>query len=298
MTEIEFGKNFNQPVALALGMFDCVHTAHVKLLEKIKDLSKAAGCKTAVFTFANNPAGFYKSGKLVYTYTERLKRFKDEDVDIVVYKFADENFIDMPPEKFLETLKDTLNIKAIVCGEDFSFGKNASGKIDTLKNFCNRFMISLEIIKTVTMDNNKVSTSMVKQLLKDGDIEKANLILSKPYRIEGAVVSGKGIGSKLLYPTVNINFDADKMPIMPGVYVTKTTVLGKSFKSVTNFGHKPTFDNFAETLETHIIGISENLYNEKVTTYFFKLIRNIIKFESIEELKIQIEKDIEIAKSY
>ena len=295
MKENEFGKKYSEPIVLALGMFDCVHIAHIKLIHETKILAKKFDAQTAVFTFKNNPTVFYKNkDKLIYNYADRLYRFAQEKVDVVVYKEVDQEFANICAETFLDILSRTFNIAAVVCGEDFTFGKNANGNVKLLKCFCNKNNIYLKIIKTLTAENVKISTSLIKQLIKEGNIEEANKLLGKPYMISGVVINGDGIGNKFLYPTANISLDFEKAEIMPGVYETSTLTDGKLYKSVTSYGAKPTLDKYNRTMETHIIGLSKNLYNKVITVYFVKRLRDIKKFENVTLLKKQIEEDIKI----
>lgn len=298
MIELEFGKKYEKPMVLALGMFDCVHLAHLMLIKEAKTMAKKAGALSAVFTFTEISPLINKGDKLLYTYQERLLRFIEEGVDMVVYKKASDKFAKLSALEFLEILSKSLKLIGLICGEDFQFGKGAAGDVNLLSLYCQKNNIKLKIVKTVYVEGVKVSTSNVKQLLAKGAIEEANALLVKPYKIAGKVIKGLGLGKFLMFATANIKPDKSKALILCGVYYTNTEIDGIKYKSVTNFGNKPTLNNKTETLcETHILGYSGNLYGKIIVVEFLKRIRGIEKFGNTKDLKIQIEKDIEFAKN-
>jgi len=293
MKKIKFGKEFKPPVYLALGMFDCVHIAHTQIIDKVCKSAKEQNFLSAVFTFSNNFSKFFKEDeKLIYTFSERLERFCEQNLDLVIYKRATCRFLKLPPEKFLNKLIKVYNIKGIVCGNDYTFGKGALGGVDLLKDFCAQNDIELNVIDTVLDNNLKVGTSGIKKLILSGNIEKANSLLGSPYFVNGKVIKGRGRGKSFLFPTANILLNAQKLKVQNGVYFTKTQIGNKVYNSVTNCGARPSVDDKTNLMETHILNFDGDLYKREIRVYFYKKIRDIQKFENLSDLKNQIEKDI------
>jgi riboflavin kinase/FMN adenylyltransferase len=196
--------------------------------------------------------------------------------------FLLEEIKDLSAMKFIEILK-TMNIKKLILGNDFRFGKNRSGNIDMLKNF-----FDVEVIKEIKIDGIGVHSHIIRKFIKE-DIKKANKFLGRNYKIKGIQIKGQGIGSKELVPTINIELFKHYVIPKPGVYITKTN----SFLSLTFIGIRSTDNNFS--IETHII--EKNFQTKKlIEIEFIEFLRENRKFKNINELKLQIQKDIKKAK--
>jgi riboflavin kinase/FMN adenylyltransferase len=196
--------------------------------------------------------------------------------------FLLEEIKDLSAMEFIEILK-TMNIKKLILGNDFRFGKNRSGNIDMLKNF-----FDVEVIKEIKIDGIGVHSHIIRKFIKE-DIKKANKFLGRNYKIKGIQIKGQGIGSKELVPTINIELFKHYVIPKPGVYITKTN----SFLSLTFIGIRSTDNNFS--IETHII--EKNFQTKKlIEIEFIEFLRENRKFKNINELKLQIQKDIKKAK--
>lgn len=296
MKKIKFKKKFKKPIYLALGMFDCVHTAHAHIIDEVCKRSNERNCLSAVFTFSDIVSKLYKKNdKSVYTFSERLERFYEKNVDLVIFARATNRFLKMAPEKFLNILSNHYNILGIVCGQDYTFGKGASGNITVLQDFSLQKCIDLKIVDTFKEDGEKISTSLIKELILKGDIEKANNLLGSSYFVKSKVVKGSGIGKSFLFPTANIMPDRKKLKLKDGVYLTKTKINNKIYSSLTNCGPRPSVDNETGFIETHVLDFDGNLYKKEITVYFYKRLRDTKKFENLEDLKKQIREDIQFA---
>lgn len=298
MREVAFGEKSGAPVALALGFFDSVHLGHRKLLQRAEEIAKIRGIWCAAMTFKNNPfETMGKKTKLIYSYEERAMLFEKLGIDIVCVALFDDNFMRMSADDFLAILADTFDLKHVVCGYDFRFGKEREGDVKKLCQFCRSSGIGLDVIEKAVHNGKKVSSTLIREYLSKGEIEKANELLAEPYFMMGEVIHGRKVGSKLLFPTINIELDCQKLKIKQGVYFTLTTIDGIQYRSVTNFGQKPTFGLKDFEVETYIIGYDGDLYGKRVAISFIKKLRDTAKFADAKALKEQIYKDIEKAKA-
>lgn len=297
MQAIQFEDGCSQPLSLALGFFDSIHIGHKKLINTAKLAAEKLGCRSAIFTFSNNPyLVFGRDTGLVYDFKDRLKVLGELSLDYVIYKEFDKAFMDTPPEVFLRSLNNLFKIKHIVCGFDYKFGSKPQGTPRLLEEFFGQNGVRVTVVSEVECDNKKASSTWVRRLLSDGDIEGANRCLGAPYRVYGLVERGCSVGRKLGYPTANIKID--KKPILSrGVYSVYATVDGVKYEGVANVGDRPTFDDDEQKIETHLFDFSGNLYEKNITVYFKSFIRGIKKFKNEKELKLQIIEDIKTVKN-
>ena len=278
--------NIHIPVALGLGFFDSVHIGHRMIVDRLKEYALTHSCVPACITFSDVPSS---KMRLVYNFEDRRRVLVQSGVDIVyAYEFA--KIKDLSPLEFLNNLVSNMNIQLIVCGLDFRFGKDASGDIVLLQEFCSQKGIKCSIVDTCMVDGIKVSSTNIAALLKHGDIQLANTLLGTPYTISGTVVHGKGIGHTIA-PTINLIPKSDTQQLADGVYGTYTLLGDTWHKSVTNIGCQPTVGCEQCYIETHIMNYSGDLYGKEVIIRFEKKIRDVMKFDGIGSLKAQIEID-------
>jgi riboflavin kinase/FMN adenylyltransferase len=258
--------------SIAIGNFDGMHLGHKALFEK---LTKNGGVVVIEHFRA--------------TLTPHIYRTYFTNLPIFFYDF--DSIRNMAPETFVERLvNDFPKLQRIVIGEDFLFGLNRRGDSKLLKKL---FSGEVVVIDEVKLKDIPIHSSLIRNLIESGDIEKANIFLGREYEIWGEVVSGQGIGKEKLLPTINLTTGRFLLP-KPAVYATKTNIDGKYFDSVTFIGHRVTTDgNFS--IETHIIDKVLGNIKGKVSIRFKKFIRQNRKFASLDELKKQIIKDIEVA---
>ena len=292
-----YSSEFEKSTVLVLGYFDCVHIGHKELFSVAKTKAKELKCQVSAMTFKNNPSVTLKrASRLINIYDERLDIFKNLGVDVVLGIKFDERFASKSAVKFLNDVL-TKKIKAVICGYDFSFGKDMEGNVELLRDFCQKKSIELVIIDKVDFEGEKLSTSLVKKHLSTGQIDKVTTCLGRNYFIQGVVVHGTGIGKQLGYPTANIKVNEDKYLPKNGVYGGIVIVNGSEYKSVINVGSRPTFGDDIKKIEAHLIGYNGDLYGKKVRAELHKYIRDIKKFDVQNELVIQISKDIKEALS-
>lgn len=289
----EYTVENKEPQVLCLGFFDCVHQGHLKLINKAKQIAFMNELYTSIFTFDNNPLKLFKDEKLVLSFKERCFVFEELQLDFVYKATFDESFANMDKETFLDNLLSNKNVKAIVVGQDYTFGKGREGNTSYLKKYCDEKGITLYIEDLLIYNNEKLSSTYLRTQVEKGDIDELNTLLVTPYLIEGKVQKGRGVGEKELFPTANIQIDEDKIKLAPGVYYTHVFIDGLRYRAATNVGFKPTYGITTYNVESYILFYTKSLYGKHIVVEFEEKMRDTTKFSSPEELKLQIEKDIE-----
>lgn len=289
MTVIALNDRIPEKTSVALGIFDGIHCGHKLIIKHTCDY----GYVPAVFTFTAESIKF-KHGKpfeYIYTNVQKLHHFDKMGVEYVLSPdFGD--IKDMTGEEFArDVLVKCMNAGAVVCGDNFRFGKNASCGTDELKVFGEKYGFEVEVIK---LKENDFSSEKFRTMLKNGELSREN-----PYILYGEVVHGEQIGRTINFPTLNQNYAKGQLVPEYGVYFTRTVIDGMVFDSVTNVGVKPTIAGERMPLaETHVLDFSGDLYGRNIEVEFCKFIRPEMKFSSVDELKKQISEDIAEVRSF
>ena len=279
---------------IALGYFDSVHRGHKKVIERAKEEAIKCNAITVVFTFKGNLKALLGDGKdkVVYTAKEREKFIKDLGADEIYFAPVDFGFLSTGKLAFLNMLNRAYDIVCYVSGEDYRFGKFGKGNVDDIKRYAGEKGQNVIVVETLNDGKQKISTTAVKKLLTNGDVEGVNGLLGREYSVTGIVSEGRKVGSTIGFPTVNIKIEKDKHRLKDGVYAGKTEIDGKEYATIINYGARPTFDLSEKLIEAHIVDYSGVLYGKTLTLRFSRFLRNIVKFSSSEELKKQLEKDL------
>lgn len=280
---------------VSLGKFDGMHKGHRKLIERLKS-EKQEDQLTVVFTFDVPPKKIISGGasKCILTKTEKKYIHESLNIDVLIeYPFNNET-ASMSPEEFVrDILVEKLGVKKIVVGNDFKFGKNRSGDISVLIDLGKVYGFSVIALEKEKYGSKDISSTLIKKEIEKGNVNIANEMLGYPYMVMGEVVYGARIGNTIGFPTINVIPSPEKILPLDGVYQTMVYVDELVYKGVTNVGYKPTVtDKKTRGVETYIIDFSGDLYGKKVKIQFEKFIREERKFNSLEELKNQIKKDI------
>jgi len=292
---------------VAIGNFDGVHLGHQSILNTAKEHAKRLGIPTVVLTFNPHPTLELKplsSLKLLMTYEEKRRQLEKLGIDYCVEEPFDHAFATTSAHDFFfEILKNRLHAKVVVVGEDFAFGHKREGTIETLREYCAQTATTPDLVKPVMMDGAPVSSSRIREELARGDLESAARLLGHPFFYRGEVIHGDHRGRTIGFPTANMRCE-EKFPLLPGVYATSVFWRNQVYPSVTNIGKRPTFHQDEPNLgliplriETYILDQTFDLYGEVLEVRFHRYLREEKKFTSIDELKLQIQSDVILAKS-
>ncbi|OGW30227.1 MAG: riboflavin biosynthesis protein RibF [Nitrospirae bacterium GWC2_42_7] len=285
---------------ITLGNFDGLHLGHQELIRMVTERAKETGAVSMVITFRPHPLKILAPEKcppLISIYEEKIEFFEKLGIDVLVKIPFTMEFSSMPPRDFAKNiLGDLLGAKEIFVGYNYRFGKGREGNIQKLREFGNEFGFTVREIEQISFNSEVISSTRIRQLLGEGEVEDAAKLLGRPYAITGVVVKGDGRGKLIGFPTANI---ASKHMIIPadGVYAARILARDKYYDGVLNIGMRPTFNKHETTIEAHIFDFNEDLYGEEISLFFIKRIRDEKKFANVEELISQIKKDINIAKT-
>lgn len=285
-------------IALTIGNFDGIHIGHKKILEKLKSAGQERGLKTALLTFEPHPAKIFgkDSQNRIYNLSEKVRILKLEGlVDFLFIIHFNKDLINLPADNFLrDILLKNINMKYILVGYDFCFGKDRKGNIKFLEDESKKLNFKFEQISEQKFDNKTYSSSLVRKFIKNGQIKEVNNILARKFSISGLIIKGRGIARQIGYPTANII--PKKYQIYPkyGVYKVEISIEGEGFlPAILNFGLKPTItDENKAIFEIHIFNFNKDIYGKKVRVRFLHFIREERRFDDIEALKGQIKNDI------
>lgn len=286
------------PAVVALGMFDGVHIGHQKLIRTAVSAASRLHAMPAVYTFFNHPLTVLggRPRLLTDTATRRslLLQAGAEEVELAVFDAA---LAHSTPEEFFMRLMQRWRIAGLVAGYNYTFGDKAAGTSDTLAALARANGFEAIILPPVSADGEPVSSTRIRSLLeREGDIQRANRLLGRPYRLEGTVVANKQNGRRFGFPTANIAVPADRVLPLVGVYATRAWVGDSQYPSVTNVGTNPTVHGDHLSVETHLIGFQDDLYGQRLAIDFFARLRGEHRFESEQALIDQIASDVESAR--
>lgn len=285
-----------EPTVVTIGKFDGRHKGHQKLLRRMLEIKEACGYRTAVFSFHMAPVTLIQGEpqKVITTNQERRNNMEKIGIDYLVeYPFTPE-VAHLLPEAFVkDILVEQMHARAIVVGTDCGFGYQRSGDAKLLEALSETCGYQLTVIEKEQEDHRDISSTFVKEELNRGNMEKANELLGEPYAIHGTVVHGNHIGGTVLgFPTVNLLPPPEKYLPPFGVYVSRVLVDGVYYGGITNIGRKPTVGADSPVgVETFIFGLSQDLYGKAIEVQLLNYERPEKKFDSLEELKQQLELD-------
>jgi riboflavin kinase/FMN adenylyltransferase len=284
---------------ITLGNFDGLHLGHQELIRKVIRRAKETGSRSIVVTFRPHPLKILAPEKcppLISIYEEKIKLFEKLGIDVLVKIPFTLEFAKMSPGDFVKgILCDMLGAKEIFVGFNYRFGRGREGNIATLKALGERLGFTVREVEQVSLNGEVISSTKIRHLLRDGEVEHAARLLGRTYTITGIVVRGDGRGKSLGFPTANI---APKHSIIPahGVYAVRLFVRDRFYDGIANIGMRPTFDKNVLTIEVHVFDFDEDIYGEDISLYFIGKIRDEKKFGSADELILQIGTDVGIAR--
>ncbi len=277
--------------SICIGKFDAIHLGHQKLIHKVVENTNS-DTKSIIISLNDG-------AKTLFSEKEKISILEKFKVDYYINININE-IKNMTATKFLnEIIINKINAKYICCGNDFKFGRNREGDVNLLKDFCIKNAIKLEVIDKINIDENEISSSIVRDYLLSGNIRQVNKLLGFNYFIFGEVVKGNQIGRKIGVPTANIKWPNKKILPPKGVYVSKVYYNAKEYYGIANIGNKPTIgDKISPLLEVNIFDLNEDLYHKKIKVELLEFIRKEEKFSTIEMLKKVLYNDIKMTKKY
>ena len=284
--------------SLALGFFDGVHNGHQKVLTDTISLAKKLGTKSVVVTFKNHPVELLYGvvPEFITTPEERIELFKQLGFDVVIMAEFTKEIAEMTAEQYFKQIILNFAPKSISIGYNHKFGAKQSGDIGFLEKKAKYNDFILNVSSPVKDKNEVTSSTLIRNLIKDGDMQKTQQLLKKPYFIRNIVVKGMQRGRLIDFPTANLEFPNNKVVPKFGVYSGNVFWNNQKFKAIANVGLRPTFNDIEQPLlEIYIFDFDKNIYGENIEFEFLNKIRDEIKFKNIDALKEQIKKDIKLA---
>lgn len=284
---------------LTIGTFDGVHIGHQKIIEKIKAEAEKMNGETVLFTFFPHPRLVINpndnSLRMIQTIEEKKEVLAKLGLDhLIIFPFTKE-FSQVTAQEFIKNfLVDKLNLKVIVVGYDHRFGKGREGNIELLKRYSKEYNYKVIEIPAQEIEEVNVSSTRIRKAILSGDIETANAFLSAPFKLTGHVIKGKQLGRTIGYPTANIEI-LDALKVIPaiGIYVVKVFLKnGNRYRGMMSIGKNPTVTACSSIkMEVNLFDFEGDLYDQQITVQFLKYLRNEVKFESVEQLKKQLDED-------
>lgn len=295
-------KKDNSSRIVALGFFDGIHLGHKEIIKKTVLEAKRLGKIATLITFDKSPKEFF-TGKEVELLTPsevKIEILKDLEVEEVYFLEFNEKLSKLTKEEFIEDVLLTINAEQVFCGEDYVYGNQGAGKPEYIESYTSG-RIKVNIISLKKLDSEKISSTNLRNLIQDGKVIDFYKYTNRYYKISGVVVHGKKLGRTINFPTANLSLIYKfVVPKKLGVYITRVKVRNKYYKSITNIGKNPTVsdDRNYISIETHILDFDLEIYDEKIEVSFYEFLREEMKFESLSDLKKQLEKDKALAERY
>lgn len=288
-------------IVVGLGNFDGVHIGHQKLITKVVNTARSIGGTAVIFTFNPHPMAVLNpqdDPPKLTTQQAKEKLMGGLGVDVILSVPFTSNFAKLTPEQFIkEVLVDELAVKSVVVGYNYTFGNRGLGNPDTLKMFSEEYGYNVEVIPPISIDGQVVSSTIIRRLIFEGDVETARKFLGHAPYVDGIVVTGDRRGNTIGFPTANLNFDQGMVIPAKGVYSVHVAINRDTHLGVANVGIKPTFNGAGGkiNLEVHLLDFVGDIYGKMITVSFIRRLRSEKRFNSVQELVSQIQLDIEKA---
>lgn len=302
--------HLTEPTAITIGNFDGLHLGHQALLDQTRRIAAARGLRTAILTFDPHPLAVFRPQEpllLMTSARERLMLAAEHGIDYGIAHPFTRDTANLEAHEFIALLKQHLGLGALVVGPDFALGRNRSGDIPRLRALGEEYGYSVHVLEPFLLGDVPVRSSVVRDLLLEGDVDAAARLLGRPYRVAGSVQAGDQRGRQVGIPTANVAAPADKLLPADGVYATRTIVPtfggARVYNSATNIGLRPTVDGTERRVESHLLDFPppdqiDDLYDQTLAVEFLGRLRGEQRFAGVADLVRQIHLDIEHAQSW
>ncbi len=285
-------------IVVALGTFDGVHLGHQNIIKQAIRLAKSIHGTSVVFTFSNHPLGVISPKKCPLQISDNICKetaMRDLGVDILMNIPFTKELVTVTPLNFLELLQENLAPKYVVVGPNYTFGYKGEGNPKLLLKRSQDFGFISEIHPVVHLNNQIISSTKIRHLLLEGQLEAANMLMGRPFRLCSKVVHGDERGRLLGFPTANLAIENNRVMLPNGIYVVHVFFREKTYRGIANIGTNPTFDGVKRHIEVHILEFKQDIYDQLITIEFVQKIRDEEKFSSVDQLVKQIKLDIKQA---
>ena len=289
----------HKPLTACIGYFDGLHLGHQQLVHRVLEIAKQTNSEPTLITFDPDPwQVLHPQDNIVHLtpLTHRIELAKQLGITTCVILNFDETLANISYQDFHTQVLEKLHIQTLVCGFDFRYGKQGEGNVVTLQK---QDLFAVSIVNEVSKQHTKISSSSIEKMIEQGKMEEANICMGRVYELRGTIIKGAQQGRKHGFPTANLGLsDAYVLPAN-GVYIGEVNVQKKWYPAMINIGHNPTY-NFQQhiSIEAHILDFHEMIYEEQVIFRFHQFIRKEQKFSSLQALLAQLEKDLEITRTY
>lgn len=291
--DLDFNEFDLSPKAVSLGNFDGVHKGHQKLMKENIKISKAKNLTPSVLLFKENTKNILNGEREYLTSLEdKIEILKNLGIECFCLLEFSDKFKNLSPYEFIEEiLYKKLNTKYVIVGDNYRFGKMAKGDIKTLKKYEEDFAYKTKVVDFELDDGKIINSTDIRQMVREGKIEKANKDLGHPFKMQGKVIKGAQRGRLLNFPTANLKPSFKYVTAKSGVYFTRVNIDRDFYYALTDIGTNPTFENKKMKIETYIMDFSKDIYGKNISIEFLEFLRPDYKFNSPEELIAQMEKD-------
>ena len=279
-----------------IGTFDGIHIGHQKILNSLARFARENSLKSVVITFDPHPRKIINkknSIELINTIEEKKEKLKTLGIDYLIVQKFDEKFSETEANKFVEILKNNINIEKLIVGYDHRFGKNRNADINDLKKYGKELNFEVIEIDALEIEEVNISSTKIRSAIKDGNIRLANSYLGYNFFLSGEVVKGHSRGKELGFPTANLKIDKDKIIPKNGVYLVKSKIDHQDIYGMMNIGYNPTFNNKSKKIETHFFNLNKNLYGKIIKIELLEYIREEKRFETVDDLIQRLKLDRE-----
>jgi riboflavin kinase/FMN adenylyltransferase len=284
---------------LTIGVFDGVHLGHRHLIAKLVSLARKQNLTSGVITFRRHPQEALTRTKLPFLtdLERRIELLKSEGVEAVIPLTFTSELAKLTPKEFLELVIKHLRMRGLVVGPDFALGKNREGDSNVLRQLGEEMGFSLTVVPPLLIDGEVVSSTTIRKALAEGNMKQAQKLMGRPFSLHGRVVAGDKRGAELGFPTANLATEAEQALPADGVYTSRAYVDNQAHPAMTNIGTNPTFGGNQRSVEVYLMDYRGNLYGRELNVDIIERLRDEIKFDSPEELKKQIARDIKRGKA-
>ncbi len=300
--KIVLNENISEPLTVTIGSFDGIHCGHRQLIKRVISDAKKNNSKSALITFSPHPRVVIDPTyqiDLLNTDEEKKEILDHIGLDYLIIIEFSKILMNIKPEIFIQKLISKFDIKEFVMGYNHSFGKNRQGNNETICKILLPHKIKYSIIEEVKAELHKVSSTIIREYLQNNEFLKASKILGYFYFIKGKTIHGHKVGTKLGYPTINIQPPTKhKLTPSDGVYITSAIINKARYYGATSIGNRPTFDGRERVIETFLFDFDQKVYGEEIKIFFLEKIRDGIKFDKIGDLQTKITEDVSYAKKY